>query len=234
MENNQISNSSQPALLPIVELFKKSFEAYWKKIWTLAGIMLFNFLSILVLSPFAVIAFLISYGPFKNHNYSLNLILIDVLLLLIGLFFCILLGLWARAALFFAVKEQEMKFKEALSVSWNKIASFFWISLLVGLATLGGFILLIIPGIIFSVWFIFSLFIFISEGLKGTAALKRSKQLVKGIWWPILGRVIVLGILVLLISWIRFFGPIINIFFVSPFVIVFYYMLYEDVKRVKG
>lgn len=234
MDNMQQSYAPAKTLMPVIELFKKSFDAYWKKIWTLAGIILFEFLGGVILLPFIGIVFLISYGPFSRLDFNISLILIDILLVLIGTFFAIIFCLWARVALFYAVKEQGMNFKASLATAWPKLGSFFWISLLVGLAVLGGLILVIIPGIIFAVWFCFSMFVFVSEGIKGTSALKRSKQLVQGYWWPIFGRIVVLWIVAVLISWIKFFGPIIEIFIIAPFSIVFLYELYQDVKRVKS
>ena len=221
-------------LLPIIDLFKKSFDLYIKKVWTLARIVLFGFLGLLILLPFGLVAFIISYAPFSAGNFSINLILIDILLALIGVFFTIFFGLWTQVATFCAVKENEINFKKALALAWPKMGSFFWISLLTALAIFAGFILLVIPGIIFAVWFCFSIFVFVAEDLRGTAALKKSKQLVRGYFWPVFGRMIVLGIVVSLISWIKFFGPIINIFFTAPFAIVFEYMLFEDLKRVKN
>jgi len=221
-------------LLPIVELFKKSFNNYWKKIWTLAGIMLFSLLGFLAMIPFALTLLITSLGRPVGSNPSLTLILVYFLFALIGIFFCILFGLWSQVAIYCSVNEQSVGVKQSLAISWKKLASFFWVSFLSGLAVLGGYILFIIPGIIFSVWFTFSVFVFICEGLKGTSALKRSKQLVQGYWWPIFGRIVVLGIITLLISWIKFFGPILNIFFMAPFSIVYMYTLYKDLVAVKG
>jgi len=59
------------------------------------------------------------------------------------------------------------------------------------LATVGGFLLLIIPGIIFFIWFGFAPYVCIIEGIGSTSALKRSKQLVKGNWWYVLWALLV-------------------------------------------
>jgi len=221
-------------LLPVVDLIKKSFDLYYKKFWTLAGLILFTFLGLLAFLPLGLIGLAISWGPFSRADYNATIILVDILLGLLGLFFAILFGLWSRVASFFSIKEQELDFKSSLAVSWPKMWQFFWVSLLVGLAVLGGFILFVIPGVIFSVWFCLAMFVFVAEGLEGTSALKRSKQLVQGYWWPVFGRLALLGILIMLISSIKFFGPIINVFFMAPFGIAFEYYLYEDLRRVKG
>lgn len=225
------SQNTQKQLLPILDLFKESFNLYWKKAWLFAKIVLFGLLGILVLLPFGLATFLISY---QHSNSSLTLILTDFLLALIGILFCIFFNLWSRVALFCAIKENIYAVKPALADAWPKILSFFWISILVGLAVLGGFILLIIPGIIFSVWFAFAAYAFIFEDIRGIDALRRSKQLVNKRWWPVFGRVLVLWLIAVLVSWIKFFGPIINVFLMAPFSLVFFYVLYQDLKSSKA
>jgi hypothetical protein len=52
--------------------------------------------------------------------------------------------------------------------------------ILVGLIVLLGFLLLIIPGIIFSLWFLIVGPVVILEGVGGTKALGRSRELMRG------------------------------------------------------
>ena len=53
-------------------------------------------------------------------------------------------------------------------------------TILMGLAIMGGFILLIVPGILFSFWFMLAQHVTVLEGTAGRAALGRSKALMKG------------------------------------------------------
>ena len=69
------------------------------------------------------------------------------------------------------------------------------ISLLAGLIILGGLLLLVIPGLIFAVMFSVVIPVFVFEGLRGTAALGRSWNLVKGHFWHVLGTILVAAIL---------------------------------------
>jgi hypothetical protein len=74
------------------------------------------------------------------------------------------------------------------------------LSIMVGVVVLLGLVALVIPGIIFAVWFGFAYFILIFEGKKGVEAMKASKAYVKGRWWPVFGRLIGLGIFMILLS----------------------------------
>ena len=83
------------------------------------------------------------------------------------------------------------------SYKWGfaRFGSVLLISILVGLAVLGGFILLIIPGIIFMVMFAVAIPALVVENLRGTDAMSRSWNLVKGNFWHALGLIIVAGII---------------------------------------
>lgn len=74
-------------------------------------------------------------------------------------------------------------------------------AIVTGLSVMVCFIL-IIPGIIFSVYWAFAVYATIIGGKSGFDAMNYSKSLVKGRWWKTLGYFIVLGILQILIFWI--------------------------------
>ena len=59
-----------------------------------------------------------------------------------------------------------------------------------------GFVLLIVPGLLFVVWFAFAKFINLEKGSGIKESLAKSKELVKGIYWKILGRLIIFGLFV--------------------------------------
>jgi hypothetical protein len=106
----------------------------------------------------------------------------------------IIVGLWVYIALTEVVIKQYKKEKFNTQViyksAWSKIIPLLWVSILSGLAVFGGTLLLIIPGIIFAVWFAFSSIINVIEGTRGSAALKESKRLVSGRWWSVFWRLV--------------------------------------------
>lgn len=67
----------------------------------------------------------------------------------------------------------------ALSV----LGSFIWVSVLQALTIAGGLLLLIVPGIIFLVWFGFAPQALLLDGKKGLDALSASRDLAKGRFW---------------------------------------------------
>lgn len=67
-----------------------------------------------------------------------------------------------------------------------KIPAVLWISIIVALATMLGFILLVIPGIIVMVRTSFAWIALVVEGTRGTKAVRRSWRLSKGNFWRVL------------------------------------------------
>jgi hypothetical protein len=101
-----------------------------------------------------------------------------------------------NAAVIYAVAEKylgrSVTAAEALRRGLTKILPLIWTAILLYLAVMGGFILLIIPGILFALWFALSQHTVVLENLSGVAALSRSKALVR----PNMGTMIVLGLLI--------------------------------------
>lgn len=87
------------------------------------------------------------------------------------------------------------------------------------------------------IWFNFATYVLVVENIKGTKALSRSKFFVKGYWWSVFWRSIVLGMLMgiiaLVLGFIPIAGGIIGEVLLTPFTIVFGFLLYEDLKRLK-
>ena len=169
-------------------------------------------------------------------------------------FVTVIVSIWVAVALLYAVYERDhINVSEALKKGGRRFFSYLWISLLSGFIALGGFLLFIIPGIILSVWFSFGLYILVAEDRRGLNALLRSKHLVQGYWWPIFGRFLALGLLgigvmapfiiagfllenvenLAVVGLFQVLQGVASLLF-SAFTIIFGFVLYENVKNVKG
>jgi hypothetical protein len=74
------------------------------------------------------------------------------------------------------------------------------VSVLVGLATVGGLILFIIPGIYIGVRLAVSIEALVVEGRRGTQAMGRSWELVGGHWWHAFATLLVAALLTGLVN----------------------------------
>jgi hypothetical protein len=76
--------------------------------------------------------------------------------------------------------EEPVSIGSALKFAFSKFGKLLGVITLAGLVILGGYILLIVPGIIFSIWYIFTSQIVVVENIGGKKALGRSKTLTYG------------------------------------------------------
>jgi hypothetical protein len=120
-----------------------------------------------------IFGFLVTRGPM----FALLLLILVPLLILalamsVGTIFAVIMLASARG--------EKLTFQQA----WAYVNSHGWrvlgVSVLGGLAIIGGLILLIIPGLIFAAWFSLAPYVVLEEDAKPIEALKRSKDLVSG------------------------------------------------------
>jgi len=84
-----------------------------------------------------------------------------------------------------------------LSTLWHPrpFWKFLGASILVGLAIAIGFVLLIIPGIIATLFFMFTTFVVIDKDLGPIQAMKESARIGRGYRWPLLGLLLLLALI---------------------------------------
>src|SRR3954464_12052833 len=100
----------------------------------------------------------------------------------------------ATAACFKAVGDAYLgskpDWRTSLRFAVRRFHSVLWVSILVGIASTLALVLIIVPGI--WLWFSFAVAVpaLLFEGQKGTNAMRRSFQLVKGRWWATAGAIV--------------------------------------------
>jgi hypothetical protein len=100
--------------------------------------------------------------------------------------------IWAVAQLYLGLPVTAV---EALRHGVRRLGALIGTSILMYLAIFGGLILLIIPGVLFALWFGLSQHVVVIEGISGTRALGRSKKLVRNH----LGTFLVMGFIMFVI-----------------------------------
>lgn len=146
-----------------------------------------------------------------------------------------LASLWLNSTLYSAVVDRDKKdVKLVFTNGYKKMWKYFLLSSLIGVITLLGLILLVVPGIILSVWFANAIYVLYSKNLGVIKSLKESKKLVTGRFWEFAYRGLVVGlfgsILTWLVSIVPFVGPIFS-YFVMPLTTLAYYLIYRDLDR---
>jgi hypothetical protein len=94
-----------------------------------------------------------------------------------------------------AVAGEDPSVEQSYRFGFHRLGSVLLVSVLVELATIAGFILLVIPGIYIGVRLAVSVEALVVEGQRGTQAMGRSWELVGGHWWHAFGALVVAGLL---------------------------------------
>src|SRR5512132_3940199 len=98
------------------------------------------------------------------------------------------------------VAGEDPSVEQSYRFGFHRLGSVLLVSVLVGLATIAGFILFIIPGIWIGVRLAVSVEALVVEGRRGTQAMGRSWELVGGHWWHAFGALVVAGLLTGLVN----------------------------------
>jgi hypothetical protein len=94
------------------------------------------------------------------------------------------------------VAGQDPSVEQSYRFGFHRLGSVLLVSVLVGLATIGGLILFVIPGIYIGVRLAVSIQALVVEGRRGTEAMGRSWGLVGGHWWHAFATLLVAALLI--------------------------------------
>lgn len=178
-------------LIPAIDLITASLTLYKQHTKLF---LKYTFLLFIVQFVAAVIAYFWKL-PFILNSATAFIILAIFTLLYIA---AQLASIWFSIALIRVIASCYLNLpnpdlKTVLEHSRQLIIQGFIAIVLASLATVGGFVLLFVPGIIFGLWFLFSLHAVSIDSETGLQALSKSKQLAKGRWWPVFWRLFAPG-----------------------------------------
>jgi len=193
----QESTGQKPKIAALNDLINGTigdFRQNWKKF----AILLIIPMAIIFL--FSVISFLSDkYVNLQSWGWPAALAFILAAIILIVAFGCYYILTYISEFLLLADLSQEVAFRN-LGQWYDKAKPYFWpivaISIIYTALAVIGFILLIIPGIIFMVYYCFAIYAVIFEGHRFEGSFGRSRELVKGYWWAIFGRFLAGGAIV--------------------------------------
>lgn len=169
--------TKRPATALATECIKFGWETFQKRPWFFVGVTFLYF----------AINFLISFigdsvsavlgaglGTFEDNAINL----------LLNFFLGGLLGLMTVV---FLLKAHDALDHLQIEDAWQptRYWSYLIVSVLMGLVTIGGIILLVIPGIIFALMFWFGGYIVVDQGRSPIEAMKESARITKGHKWEL-------------------------------------------------
>jgi hypothetical protein len=248
MEQN-ITNGQPISQLPnFFSLAGDTLKTYRNKFKFILGVSLCHYASF---AAIAIVGMTIAtvFGITADASKNLSAIIAaGCLIALAGAALIAIIFSWISAALIVGLRDrnESLGLREIFKRARPYAIPSLWVSILAIPVMIFGYVFFIIPGIIFSIWFTFSRYIVITDGLKGAAALAKSREFGRNHFWSIL----LLGLLGILSALFidslaqsisqglgSPIGNIFNLFFgfmFFPVSTIYYYLIFENLKRIKG
>jgi hypothetical protein len=214
-------------LHPIDWLFGETWRMYKER---------FSVLSEILLVPVLIILLgyiLVALGPIFS--------LVGILAVVLGY----IIFIFATLPVIFSIHNKtgvDASYKETIPMFWPLV----WIVILALCATFGGYIMLIIPGIWLAIATSFASYALVIEGRRGLDALRQSKEYVKGYWWAVLGRGMLIGLVSVVITWGidipvslfvgKFAGILVSMVIVLvlvPYTSIYNYNIFQNLRELK-
>jgi hypothetical protein len=95
------------------------------------------------------------------------------------------------------LKKSKFSSSELIENAKPRYWKYFWFSIVLVIFIFLLTLLLIIPGIIFGIYWIFASYVFFDRKEKIRASLRQSREIVKGRWWNTFGYLILLGLILI-------------------------------------
>jgi len=229
-------------LKPISKLLKESFEIYRLKIKTLLGIVALPV-------GFSFFLWILKYFLSSTSiKYSFWFSLLEFISSL-GTF-----SLWLLAipSLIYSL-EKNIGIKDSFKRGFKILLPYFWVWFLFNVIVAGAFLIFIIPGILFFIWFSLAIFVLLFEEKRGLNALFKSKHLIKRNFWKVFTRFLILFLIIVGVAFSLAFisvhfspknrqiadplNQILSYFLqilLLPFILIYGFLIYNDLKEIKA
>jgi hypothetical protein len=205
MDETMGQNAGAAALGPrgIGELLGTAFQLYrrhWQRLFAIAAV---------VVIPLTVLQYVLGHWVRIRGEVTRDQVVstsfwaaatASLLAALVGLLlYQVLTGAITRA-IAAEVAGEDLHVEQSYRFGFVRLWSILLVSVLVGLATVAGLIVFIIPGIYIGVRLAVSIQALVVEGRRGTEAMGRSWALVGGHWWHAFGTLLVAALLTAVVN----------------------------------
>ncbi|MCX5795690.1 MAG: hypothetical protein NTY77_09375 [Elusimicrobia bacterium] len=226
-----MADAVQPALPSFDVMFQRAlliYRARWRTVASIIAIGAAATLAAAVVVPLLLFLVLLRQAPGRSWEAF-------IFSTACAVFLASAVFLWAQVALGLCLVDPERGpgAKECFDAAWARMAGFAWVCLLVGAACAGGLFLLVVPGLVLSVYLCFAPFIYLSEGIGGFDALLKSCHYIRGRFWPVTGRLTAFWVPAAATAFVPFAkGPARLV--VMPFVLIGSALLLAELRRLRG
>jgi len=245
MVYNNNMDKDFPGFLEVLRKSIRDYQDNWRlfvKI-VLRGFLYMFFALLVVGAPAFLMYFLI---PGLSRMFLIGIL---VVIFLIGFnLIQLLMTLAIGVAAVDSSNREENSSASAFGKSWKLLGGYIAVFILQAVLTLSGYFALIIPGIIFNVWFSLAIFTYLVDGKKGIEALIISREYIRNyarvVFFYFFGFGLIIAVLLnvvpsfifekLDLDFLSFFYSIFITIVVAPVGLLFSYNIYKALREIKG
>lgn len=214
-------------LLSVGELFSSTWELFKQRWLLLIGIFIATAAGAAA-APMLVALLAQGLGRGSFSNMVLLFMLLGLAVIVSFIVIC-----WGLAAAVSAAVDERLDFKNAFAKAKNSWLAMAWISALYSFIVGGATLLFLIPGILTSIWFFAGVYLVVDDDTRGMDALLKSKAMVDGRFWPVLGRLLLIWLLGMVLGMIPVIGTFFSLLMI-PFNLLYSVQLYRNLRDTAG
>lgn len=200
--------------LGIMEILKDALEFFRENIQTILMTTLIVSIPVFFISRLILEIFFKSLVSVSSKSFSYSdigsllqtLLSFTGIMVVLGLIGGLLVTMGIAYIVSKKVKGENADYKEALQKAISKLPIGFGTSIFEGILLFILYILLILPGVYFSVMWVFATYAIVLRDKSWMKALDYSKSIVQGRWWGTFGKLVAMGIIIIIASVVITFG----------------------------
>ncbi len=244
-----MTEDKKPELTPVFVNLESALKLWWKNLKKFIFVYLWGLFFALISLAIVAVFVGLDYWLGRGNNTPLHILTIAVAI--VGFLFALYFSIRSYMGMFLLVKKNYEGEEFAI---FQETGQYFWpylgLALLTAIFVLLWCLLLIIPGIIYGVFYSLAVYVFFFEDKRGLAAIRRSVRLIEGYWWPMFGRYVVIGLLSWLVmivvsaplagsdihsAFYQIWNMVVQIvsFLIGPIVLIYTYNIYQDLVKIK-
>jgi hypothetical protein len=213
--------------MSVGELFSTTWDLYKQRWMILIGLIVGTAIAVVI--PPVLIG--VITGDFGKGSFSATVV--TIMLFGLALTGSMVLLFWGMTATVAAAVDTTLDFRSSLNRAKGCWLSFVWVSLLYSFIIGGTSLLFIIPGILTGIWFFACPYLVLDGENSGMDALLKSKALVNGRFWQVLGRLVLIWALGVVAGMIPAVGALFSLA-MAPFSLLYSVTLFRNLSETAG
>lgn len=243
--------SKNEKIIKSFDLIKETWQIYQKNLLKFIEVFVYGLVG--VIPMFAILLLFFVYnatGLANSASFSANLILgvIALAAFIYSIYLAIVYSIRTKVASILLLKNNFTSAKENFKEAKPYFVRFLGVSLLLVVLIIAWGFVLVVPAFIFAIYYGFSQYVLVAEDKRPFTSVERSYDLVRGYFWPVLGRLALISVVAIFIYWVLMlpmshldsnewasfsYSIFLDLVWavISPYFIIYTYNIYKSLKK---